>query len=708
VTGGRSALCPLGLLKLVIAPADVSEGRRADTMNTRISTAIALSLLAPIAALSTAVATATVAPLPESDYVVRPVCPTPTPGRAGCLALELVPRTAAARAHTHPLGMTRARLLSEPSPAGGGFGLRPQDLHTAYGLPNPVASTQTIALVDAYNDPTARKDLEAYDKEFGLTECPGCFTQVNQNGNAAANNLPFPQTTQELEEAEKSANTGRREEAEAAAGWGLEISLDIEAARATCQSCHILLVEANSSSFENLETAESAASSLGATEISNSWGGPECERLLKLRLCTEDSPAFKDPEVVITVSAGDDGYLSWDAPKEAERGFAEYPASSPHVIAVGGTRLSPLGPGGVWTGESVWNGSGAGGGGCSVEFAAPAWQVGVSGWSTVGCGAKRAVSDVAADADPYTGLAVRYANPSCKTTYAQAGKLKVLPDWCTIGGTSLSSPLIASIFALAGGAHGVAYPARTLYENQRSSPASLHDVTTGSNGECTSPFDTETGLSGCNELQEAADCSGKLICRAESGYDGPTGVGTPNGIAAFRPPVAAKEEPPSEEPSKEGESNGSKGGGSKEVGVGEVSAGGTSPGGPSTPAPGVASPPITPPTSLRPGPHVPILSALALRRTAIAALSHGRPRVSRVAFAFTLNVAARVRVTLAKQVTVHGRARWQTLPYSRTLAGAAGRNSAHLSARGALAPGRYRLTLALALGASRSLGFRVG
>jgi hypothetical protein len=667
-------------------------------MKIRVGAATTLSLLALTALLCASAEATTVAPLPESNYAVRAVCSEPTPGRAGCLALELVPRTMAARAHTHPLGMTRARLLAEPSPAGGGFGLRPEDLHTAYRLPNPASSTQTIALVDAYNDPTARTDLEAYNEEFGLTECSGCFTQVNQNGSAAAKNLPFPQTTQELEEAEKSANAERREEAEGATGWGLEISLDVEAARATCQSCHILLVEANSPRYEDLETAERTAAALGATEISNSWGGPECERHLKLRLCAEDSPAFNHPGVVITVSAGDSGYLSWDAPNEAERGFAEFPASSPHVIAVGGTRLSPLGPGGAWTGESVWNGSGAGGGGCSVEFAAPSWQLGASGWPTVGCATKRAVSDVAADADPYTGLAVHYTNSSCKTTYAQAGKLKVLPGWCTIGGTSLASPLIASTFALAGGAHGTAYPAKTLYANQATSPASLHDVTAGSNGECPSPFNEETGLSGCSELQEAASCSEKpAICRARTGYDGPTGVGTPDGITAFQPPVAGKE----------GESHGSpKGGGISEGGESEGltnGAGSES----QVPPPAGGSLPAGPP-SIGSGQLHPILSAPTLRRTATTALSHGRPHVSRVAFAFTLNVAARVRISLAKRVRAHGRTRWQTLPDSLTIAGAPGRNDARLRAPGVLAPGHYRLTLAPALGVSRSLAFRVG
>ncbi len=682
-------------------------------MKTRVGAATALSLFALIVPLCASAHAATVAPLPEADYSVHQVCPAPTPGRAGCLALELVPKTTAARAHTHPLGMTRARLLAEPSPANGGFGLRPQDLHTAYGLPNPASSTQTIALVDAYNDPTARSDLEAYDTEFGLTECSGCFKQVNQNGSAVASSLPFPQSTVELEEAETSANPARRKEAEEATHWDLEISLDIEAARATCHSCHIVLAEAESPQFGDLEAAESAASTLGANEISNSWGGPECERRLKLlRVCTEDSPVFNDPKVVITASAGDDGYLSWDAPNETERGFAEYPASSPHVIAVGGTRLSPLGPGGAWVGESVWNGDGAGGGGCSVEFAAPAWQASVTGWPTVGCATKRAVSDVAADADPYTGLAVRYASSSCQTTYEQGDTLKVLANWCTIGGTSLASPLIAATFALAGGAHGAAYAAKTLYENQAKSPTALHDVTEGSNGECSTPFDPATGLSECTALQESSDCSETAICLARTGYDGPTGVGTPDGIAAFQPPGTVKESP-SEEPGTEGESHGNPQSGGPNT-SGESTGATNATGGQATKEGGASAspvshlPPLGPPASLRADSLPPILSAPALTRTAAAALRHGRPRVWRIAFVFTSNMSARVRASLAKQLTTHGRRRWQTLPDTRMIAAVTGRNGARLSARGSLAPGRYRLTLTPVGGVGRALTFSIG
>jgi len=477
------------------------------------------------------VAAGSVSPLPSSDYTVRAVCARAARGRAGCLALQLVPQTAAARARRHPLGFTRSTPLTAPSPGAGAFGLRPQDLHTAYDLPTSASSAQTVALVDAYNDPTAEADLKAYDEEFALPACTagnGCFKQVNQNGEAA--NLPFPKTTTELETARKGSRSAR-EEAEEATGWGVEISLDIEVTHATCESCEILLVEANVPSYEDLEQGERSAATLGAGEISNSWAGPEEGETPEL----ESASPFNHKGIVITAAAGDDGYLNWDAEAASERGYVNFPASSPHVVAVGGTRLSLAG-GSAWAGETVWNGYYATGGGCSVVFTAQPWQQSVSDWSGVGCGTKRAVSDVSADADPYTGVAVHDTSPECEYQYEEA-KVKHVLYWCTIGGTSAASPLIASTFALAGGANGVEYPAKTLYENELKSPGSLHDVTTGSNGECTKPF-SETGLSGCTTAEEGKSCASKAICVAGSGYDGPTGVGTPDGITAFKPLAA--------------------------------------------------------------------------------------------------------------------------------------------------------------------------
>ena len=443
-----------------------------------------------------AAAASEVSPLPAADYSVHAACGVQAAGHARCLALELVPETAGARARTHPLGMTRSAPIRAGKAAEGADGLRPQDLHSAYALPATAPSAQTIAVIDAYNDPEAETDLGVYDEEFGLPACTaanGCFTKLNQEGKAS----PLPKTE---------------------GGWSLEISLDIEVAHAVCQNCHILLVEAKTSSYANLEAAEDTAAAAGATEISNSWGGEPP---------SVDSAAFNHPGVVITAAAGDEGYLNWDAKNKDERGFADYPASSPHVIAVGGTHLELKSPANTWESETVWNGDGATGGGCSTRFDAQPWQRELSNWSAVGCSSGRAVSDVAADADPYTGVAVY------DTTSYEGEDLK----WLPVGGTSLATPLIASVFALAGGADGVEYPAKTLYENQLKRPSSLHGIETGSNGECTKPFHSE-GLSGCSAIEEAASCSQQAICLAGAGYNGPTGVGTPDGTSAFEPTPA--------------------------------------------------------------------------------------------------------------------------------------------------------------------------
>ncbi len=714
-------------------------------MRTLLASAGALSVLIALPCSSAGAAESASLPLPESNYAVRHVCAAPAPGYAGCLALELVPKTAAARAHTHPLGITRsapteagkaAEACENPTPGEGCFGLRPQDLHSIYQLPTTttVASTQTIALVDAYNDLTAEADLKVYDEEFGLPPCTagnGCFEQVNQQGqNAETGKLPFPASTLERAKEEANCKAGPRKAREAACkeveeadGWAEEISLDIEASHATCQSCKIMLVEADSALFTDLEEAEKTAARLGATEISNSWGGPAPGET-----AAEDSAsAFKAPGIVVTAAAGDDGYLDWDAKESSERGFADYPASSPHVVAVGGTRLlGPLGPGGTWAGETVWNdggtsegapdGYGAGGSGCSVALAAPIWQQSTSDWESVGCGEHRAVADVSADADPYTGIATYDSTAECE--YEEGGALHVT-HWCTIGGTSLASPLVASVFALAGGAGGVAYPAETLYENEIEHPASLHDVASGSNGSCAEPFDEEDGLSGCTVLQEAASCSEEAICLAREGYDGPTGVGTPNGIAAFEPTdeeVKHKSEKRREETlharaklREEEAKNGT-------AGAGGSPGSGSTPGGSTT---GVSNASSSPPsgtssnsssttTSSTSGRPTTIkLSAFALTPTALLALNHPRSKVSSVAFAFTLNAAARVRATLAKLVRAHGRDRWVPVPGALTFAAVKGRNHRHLTNRDALTPGRYRLTLAPQGGAARTLTFQI-
>ncbi|HEY5044900.1 MAG TPA: S53 family peptidase [Solirubrobacteraceae bacterium] len=716
-------------------------------MNTRIRATAVLGLPAVVACclLPCATAEATesaAAPLPASNYTVRPVCAAPAPGHAGCLALRLVPVTAAARAHTHPLGMTRSaptragravEICESPTAAEGCYGLRPRDLLSAYNLPLPPqpASTQTIAILDAYNDLGAEPDLEAYDNEFGLppcTETNKCFKKVNQKGETG--NLPFPESEASRVTKEAVCKTGIEPIAgeackgvEEADGWAGEISLDIEVAHAICQNCHIVLVEANSATFPDLEAAEEIAAKpkiekgIGATEISDSWGGPECSEGLSGLECFPDSSAFNHPGIVITVASGDNGYLDWAAKEPSERGFADYPASSPHVVAVGGTRL--LQSHGAWAGETVWNdggqnttgeieGAGAGGSGCSTSLLAPSWQLSVPDWESVGCGVHRAVADISADADPYTGAAIYDSTPE-----RMGGGT---PGWITIGGTSLASPIIAATFALAGGAgknaggETVKYPAQTLYENLAASSQSLHDVELGSNGKCSKPFNEVTGISGCSELQEAAQCSGKAICLAQKGYDGPSGVGTPNGIAAFQPLTEeakrnfeerkAKEKQVEEQKRKEK---------IEEEGRRSPSEGttGVLPN-PNNTTGGALTTATAPLTGFVKSPIVPLISGLALTRTALLALNRARPEVSAVGFAFTLSAATRVRATLAKRIRVRGRNRWELVPGALTFTAAKGRNRRHLTNRHALTPGRYRLTLTPAHGRPRSLIFVIG
>jgi hypothetical protein len=354
-------------------------------------------------------------------------------------------------------------------------------------------------------------------------------------------------------------------------------------------------------------------------------------------------------------------------------------------------------------------------------------------WSAVGCGtgsaSKRAVSDVSADADPYTGMAMYDSSAECE--YEEHGRILTGP-WCTIGGTSLASPIIAATFALAGGAHGVQYPARTLYENETAAPGSLHDVETGSNGECPLKFDPANGLSGCTSAEEASNskCSGELICLAAKGYDGPSGVGTPDGIAAFRPPgeeakkqaeekkkaeekrLAEKllEEERQHEKKKQEEAKRKEEAAAKNPGGGSTTGTSTTGAGSISPANGASggSSSSTTTSSTSGRPTTIKLTAFALTPSALVALNRARPPLSAVAFAFTLSADARVHATLAKLIRVRGHDQWRLVRSGPTFAATKGRNRRRLANRGALTPGRYRLTLAPQNGSARSITFEIG
>jgi subtilase family serine protease len=370
-------------------------------------------------------------PVAQDRVRAIPVCPGPSaPGDARCHSLVVVDAGGTPAATATPRG----------------YG--PADLYSAYNLGTLATGStwawnfQTIAIVDAFDDPNAESDMNLYRSQFGLPPCTtanGCFRKIDQNGGTK-----YPRAN---------------------CGWAQEISLDLDMASAICPQCKILLVEASSNSFANLGAAVNQAFAQGATAISNSYGGAESSTELS-------SAGFYDhPGAVITASSGDAGY------------GVQVPAAYNTVTAVGGTSLSRASNSRGWS-ETAWSGAGSG---CSAYVSKPSWQ------TDAGCG-RRSVADVAAVADPSTGVAV-YDSFKCQN----------VSGWLVFGGTSVSAPVIASVYALAGNAQSAT--AESAYAHT----GALYDVTSGSNG----------------------TCGGSYLCTATAGYDGPTGNGTPNGTTAF-------------------------------------------------------------------------------------------------------------------------------------------------------------------------------
>ena len=366
-----------------------------------------------------------------------------------------------------------------PAATSGPSGLAPADIQSAYGLPRLTAtdSKATVAIVDAYDDPNAEADLKTYRAQFGLSACTtanGCFKKVGQDGSSK---LPS-----------------------ADAGWAEEISLDLDAVSAACQDCSIVLVEANSASDSDLMTAVKTAINLNPAAISLSWGGTEDNTITGAGLdgVLQSAQAKGIP---VTVSTGDSGY------------GVEWPASSRYVTAVGGTTLTKSGS--TWS-EKAWSGSGSG---CSKYEPALAWQQAIPALASA-C-KMRAVADVAADADPNSGLAIYDTYNSCPfngsilsflcSILSAFGLVQGATGWVQVGGTSLASPLVASVYALI---HAKALTVSSGAPNQwpYANPGLFSDVTNGSNGSC----GTTT-----------------VLCTAGTGWDGPTGLGTPKGSAIF-------------------------------------------------------------------------------------------------------------------------------------------------------------------------------
>lgn len=331
-------------------------------------------------------------------------------------------------------------------PALSPVGYGPAQLRSAYRASGN--GNAKIAVVDAYGDPGIKTDLAAFSCRFGLPVLPTCSSLgqpacIEVTDQVGGQHLPPPNT-----------------------GWALETALDVETVHGICPGCRIELVQAKSASIANLIAAVDQAVRSGAQIVSMSWGGSETASEL-----SADSH-FAPANVDFVASSGDSGYgTSW-------------PAVSPRVVAVGGTRLV-LNSSGNRLSETAWSGSGSG---CSKYESKPAWQ------RDAAC-SRRTVADISAAADPATGAAVY-------SSLSDGGS-----GWFSVGGTSLAAPLIAGLIGLSGGS-SQSVLLRKVYGSLGSSHA--FDVTSGANGSCSN-----------------------YLCRALPGYDGPTGIGAPIGLLAL-------------------------------------------------------------------------------------------------------------------------------------------------------------------------------
>ena len=333
-----------------------------------------------------------------------------------------------------------------PGPAG--FG--PATWHSAYNVATTATAPTTMAVVSAYDQPHLLEDLNTYNQAFGLPATPACTT-----------------ATQTACLAKLDQRGGTKYPA-VDGGWSLETSLDTETIHGMCQDCRLVVVEADTASLSDLFAAVDRAVTVGAKVVSNSYGTNE------FFYESQYDWHFKKPGVMFLFASGDSGYGTG------------YPAASPYVTAVGGTSLA-VDANGARTSETVWSGAGSG---CSRYESKPSWQKDTS------C-RRRMIADTAAVADPNTGAAVYSSVPYSGSS-----------GWFVVGGTSLATPIVAGVYALAGGATGTG--ASQLYAKAKAG-TTVTDITVGANGNCYPLY----------------------LCHGTVGYDGPTGVGVPLTSAAY-------------------------------------------------------------------------------------------------------------------------------------------------------------------------------
>jgi Ricin-type beta-trefoil lectin domain/Putative Ig domain/Subtilase family len=380
-------------------------------------------LAAAVAAVAASVAAAgTSAAHVRSQVAFKHACGVPARGQARCGALiRTGPETAGFRAAS--IG-----------------GYRPSDLRAAYGLPSASRGKgQTLAIIDAYDDPTAESDLATYRSTFGLPACTtsnGCFRKVNETGGTT-----YPHSD---------------------SGWSLETSLDLDMVSAVCPNCHIILVEADTAEMLDLAKAADEGIKLGAKFESNSYISTTNGLPAEFAGETGLDQYYNHPGTVITAGAGDNGNT-----------FG-YPAASPYVVSVGGTQLAKTSSG--WD-ESLWGdgitddpGTGAG---CSKYEPQPAWQAAYFAVNGNGHAClNRLGNDISAVADPATPVAFYDSQ-------------EALP-WAQVGGTSAAAPIIAAVSALAGTPAAKKYGAETIWDHRMAweNAYPWRDVHSGNNGGC--------------------------------------------------------------------------------------------------------------------------------------------------------------------------------------------------------------------------------
>ncbi|MFE2096539.1 S8 family serine peptidase [Streptomyces sp. NPDC059468] len=319
-------------------------------------------------------------------------------------------------------------------------GLSPFDIRSAYKLAGTNGRGRTVAINVAYHNPNLESDLAVYRRQFHLRPC------TKANGCLRVINQ----------------NGGTTPPTATDPQWAFESSIDVDAVSATCPDCHILVVEDDDSAPGELFAGVDQAVAQGAKFISNSWDLPDSsfEGAFDFH--------FNHPGVAFTFSSGDTG------------GVTKYPPASPYVTGVGGTTLTRAHNRRGWT-ESAWSGSGCG---CSLFEPKPAFQ-----HDTI-CPNNRTTADVSAVADNF---AVYDTTPFNGST-----------GWFVANGTSISSPLMAGMYALAGNPAPGTFPNSYPYAH----PQDFFDITTGTAGSFS----------------------------AMPGYDAPTGIGTPDGVAGLRDP----------------------------------------------------------------------------------------------------------------------------------------------------------------------------